>query len=209
MLQGDIHELYDHGEVAFAQRYCVLAENLDCAFLPRFLVWSAESYGPIYWPRAGYLVPHMPGGLVAITIGPFQFWPRIRSQYPKVHRICGRIYLSSIFVGALGGMVMAATTPRNFAYASGLFGLAIAWLLTSGMAFIGSGRGFAGFLAWVLEGFCAQRFANSREVRVSSSDNGLAREGDGGPDRRGAPACGVPPHAASPPRKSVSAAPST
>src|SRR5467141_293130 len=61
--------------------------------VPRYFVWSAASYGADYWPRAEFLFPHVLGGLVALVIGPFQFWAQIRNGYPKVHRMGGRIYL--------------------------------------------------------------------------------------------------------------------
>ncbi len=94
--------------------------------IPRYLVWSEASYGPYYWPRAEFLLPHLLGGLVAIAIGPFQFWSRIRNNYPKIHRVSGRVYLASVVIGALAGMAMAFTSGVNLAYASGLFALAIA-----------------------------------------------------------------------------------
>jgi hypothetical protein len=103
--------------------------------VPRYFVWTEASYHAYYWPRAGFLFPHVLGGLVALVVGPVQFWPRIRNGYPKVHRIGGRIYLVSILIGAVGGMAMAVTSSRGLTFGSGLFGLAIAWLLTSGMAF--------------------------------------------------------------------------
>lgn len=102
--------------------------------VPRYLTLTEESYGPYYWPRAAYLLPHILGGLAAIVIGPFQFWSRIRNGYPRVHRISGRVYLSAILVGGLAGLAMALTSDRGVSYASGLFGLGIAWLSTSGMA---------------------------------------------------------------------------
>jgi hypothetical protein len=103
-------------------------------YVPRYLIWSEEMYGPYFWPRATILLPHLLGGLVAIVMGPLQFWPHIRNNYPMIHRVSGRIYLAAVLVGALGGMAMAVTSGVNVSYASGLFALAIAWLLTSGMA---------------------------------------------------------------------------
>src|SRR4051812_1420198 len=67
--------------------------------VPRYFIWSEATYR-FYWPRAEFLLPHILGGLVAILIGPFQFWPHIRKNYPKVHRTMGRIYLVSILMGA-------------------------------------------------------------------------------------------------------------
>ena len=103
--------------------------------VPRYLIFSPESYGPYYWPKANFLLPHVIAALTAITIGPFQFWTRIRSKYPKVHRVSGRVYLAAILVGSIGAFGMASSTIRGLAYASGLSFLAIAWLTTAGMAF--------------------------------------------------------------------------
>lgn len=121
--------------------------------VPEYFIWSEETYG-YYWPRAGYLLPHVLGGLVAIVIGPFQFWSRIRNTYPKVHRISGRIYLISVVIGAVGGMVMAATTTRNFAYASGLFALALVWLVTAAMAYTAvRRRNFIQHKQWMIRSY--------------------------------------------------------
>ncbi len=50
-------------------------------YVPHYFVVTEESYGPYFWPRAGYLLLHIIGGLVAILIGPFQFWSKIRTNY--------------------------------------------------------------------------------------------------------------------------------
>jgi hypothetical protein len=103
-------------------------------YVPAYFIWSEKSYGPYFWPRAGILLPHILGGLVAIVMGPFQFSPRIRNSYPKVHRVSGRIYLTAVLVGAIAGIALAMTSSLGLAYGIGLFSLTIAWLLTSGMA---------------------------------------------------------------------------
>lgn len=119
--------------------------------VPQYFIWSEATYG-YYWPQGGYLLPHILGGLVALVIGPFQFWPHIRQTYPKLHRISGRIYLISIVIGALGGMIMAATTTRQ--YAIGLFTLALVWLATSGMAFIAIRRqNFIQHKQWMIRSY--------------------------------------------------------
>jgi uncharacterized membrane protein len=103
-------------------------------YVPRYLAYSADSYGPYFWPRANYLLPHVLAGLAAIIIGPFQFWSRLRYRHPKVHRVTGRLYLGAVLVGGIGGMAMAVTIPEGLAYATGLFFLSVAWMLTAGMA---------------------------------------------------------------------------
>jgi len=120
----------------------------------RFFVFSAEAYGPYYWPRVGILLPHIAAGLAALLLGPLQFWPRIRNGYLKVHRIIGRTYLVSISVGALGAMALAMTSSRGLAYGSGLFGLSVAWLLTSGMAFAAiRRRNFIQHKQWMIRSY--------------------------------------------------------
>jgi hypothetical protein len=122
--------------------------------VPRYFVWSEASYRAYFWPRAAFLFPHVLGGLVALVIGPFQFWARIRNGYPKIHRIGGRIYLISVLVGALFGMAMALISSRGLTFGSGLFALAVAWLLTSGMAFISiHKRNFVQHKQWMVRSY--------------------------------------------------------
>lgn len=137
--------------------------------VPRYFVWSEATYSTYYWWRASFLFPHILGGLIALVIGPFQFWPRVRNGYPKVHRIGGRIYLISVFVGAVFGMVMAITSSRGLAYASGLLGLAVAWLLTSGMAFISiRKRNFFQHKQWMVRSYVVTfGFVTFRVVNTS------------------------------------------
>jgi uncharacterized membrane protein len=100
---------------------------------PYLLQWNELAYGS-FWPKLGYFLPHILGGLIAIVIGPIQFWPRIRTRRPRLHRITGRVYLSAILVSALAGISLAVTTSGPVPYAAGLFALSVAWLTTSALA---------------------------------------------------------------------------
>jgi hypothetical protein len=55
---------------------------------------------------------HMLVAPIALLLGPFQFMPRIRARYPRVHRISGRIYVAACLIA---GVAALATAP----YASG------------------------------------------------------------------------------------------
>jgi hypothetical protein len=122
--------------------------------VPRYFVWSEASYGAYLWPRAPFLFPHVLAGLVALVVGPFQFWARIRNAYPKVHRMGGRIYLVSVLIAAVASMVMAVTSSHGLTYSSGLFTLAVAWLLTSGMAFVSiRKRNFIQHKQWIVRSY--------------------------------------------------------
>ncbi|WP_197446530.1 DUF2306 domain-containing protein [Tautonia plasticadhaerens] len=78
---------------------------------------------------------HVLAGLVAIGTGLPQFWPRLRRDHVKVHRVVGRVYLSSVVLGGATGLFLATTSRVTPTYAAGLAFLSVAWLTTSGMAF--------------------------------------------------------------------------
>lgn len=152
--------------------------------VPRFFVWSEASYGAYYWSRATITFPHIVVSLLALVIGPLQFWPRIRNGYPKIHRTLGRIYLVSILFGGLSGLVMAIISSKGFFYASGLFGLGVAWLLTSGMAFIAvRRRNFIQHKQWMVRSYVVTfGFVTIRSITGLIIYYGI---GMTGPDRQG------------------------
>jgi uncharacterized membrane protein len=57
------------------------------------------------------LIPHTLAGTIALLAGPSQFSPRLRQRYLKFHRVLGRLYVVSVFIGALTGMALAAGRP--------------------------------------------------------------------------------------------------
>jgi uncharacterized membrane protein len=80
----------------------------------------------------GLLIPHTLCGLIALLAGPAQFSSRFRQRHLKFHRVLGRIYVISVFIGALSGIALAAGRP-------GLPGTsmqAAAWIVCTTAAFI-------------------------------------------------------------------------
>ncbi len=78
------------------------------------------------------LIPHTLCGLTALFAGPLQFSSRFRRRHLKFHRVLGRIYVFSVFTGALTGVALAAGRP-------GLPGTsmqAAAWVVCTSAAFI-------------------------------------------------------------------------
>ena len=101
-----------------------------------YFVVTPESYGNS-WPQVSWLLPHIVGGLVAAILGPLQFWPKIRRDYLPFHRIAGRLYVVAVLGGAIASLGLSLRmSASNAAYAGGLVGLAVAWLVTTGMAFV-------------------------------------------------------------------------
>jgi uncharacterized membrane protein len=78
------------------------------------------------------LIPHTLAGILALLIGPINFSRRIRWNHLQLHRVLGRIYVISVFVGATTGVALAAGGP-------GLPGTAMqaaAWIVCTTAAFI-------------------------------------------------------------------------
>ena len=78
------------------------------------------------------LIPHTLAGIFALLIGPINFSSRIRQRHLQLHRILGRIYVISVFVGSFTGIALAAGRP-------GLPGTsmqAAAWMVCTTAAFV-------------------------------------------------------------------------
>lgn len=90
-----------------------------------------------FWGMKWPLIGHISGGLLALVLGPFQFWAGFRNKYLKIHRWMGRLYLTGILIGAISSVALALTTgiAIHLSWAISLIFLAMAWILTSGMAF--------------------------------------------------------------------------
>jgi uncharacterized membrane protein len=80
----------------------------------------------------GLLIPHTLAGIFALLIGPINFSSRIRQRHLKLHRVLGRIYVISVFVGAATGVALATGRPGF----PGTCGQAAAWIVCTTAAFI-------------------------------------------------------------------------
>jgi hypothetical protein len=99
--------------------------------------FNKEIFGR-YWNYKWPLIGHISGGLLALVIGPFQFWKAFRNKNIFIHRWMGRTYLTAILIGTFCSTYLAWTSAIrvNFSWALGLQGLAFAWITTASMAFI-------------------------------------------------------------------------
>jgi uncharacterized membrane protein len=82
------------------------------------------------------LMLHVVGAVVALSLGPWQFVRRLRSRWPRVHRVVGRVYVVAVLATGVGGLLLAPTT-----YTGRLAGLAFALLAvgtlgSTAMAFV-------------------------------------------------------------------------
>jgi hypothetical protein len=65
-----------------------------------------------------------------------QFWMGLRNRYMHVHRWTGR-FVVGVLIGSIGAFMMA-TAPEQilgWGFAFSLFGLGVAWVITTGMAY--------------------------------------------------------------------------
>ncbi len=78
------------------------------------------------------LIPHTLAGIFVLLIGPINFSSRIRERHFQLHRVLGRIYVVSVFVGAATGVALASGRPGF----PGTAMQAAAWVVCTTAAFI-------------------------------------------------------------------------
>jgi uncharacterized membrane protein YozB (DUF420 family) len=105
-----------------------------------YFTYDKAHYGEDMWPSfAPFLLTHVVFGMIALIIGPLQFIPAIRKKYVKTHHAIGKTYLISVLIAASASLYLSIdkliVTEKALNFGTGLMGLAIAWLLTSGMAY--------------------------------------------------------------------------
>lgn len=125
------------GRVGLALVLAVVAGAALWFIIEKVLLYGSFDPGAYdsLWPRRFGFLAHMSGGTIAILTGIAQLWLGHTGRTAGLHRPLGRIYVAAVAVGGAGGIYLAVTiTDGGFAYAAGLFGLAVAWLITTGMA---------------------------------------------------------------------------
>src|SRR6201985_1404814 len=78
------------------------------------------------------LIPHTLCGVIALLAGPIQFSSRLRQRHLKLHRVLGRIYVISVFIGAATGVALASGRPGF----PGTSMQAAAWIVCTTAAFL-------------------------------------------------------------------------
>jgi hypothetical protein len=89
-----------------------------------------------YWPRRGWLLTHIAGGLIALLTGPVQLWLGVHNVKMEVHRKLGLVYIAGMVIGSIGAIGLAFQTDGGLIFGSGLFFLALAWIATTSLAFM-------------------------------------------------------------------------
>lgn len=100
-----------------------------------------------FWPRRIWLLAHIVGGMLALLLGPLQFWSGLRRRALSVHRWTGRLYLAGVLVAAGSAFhLIFFIPPSDGGWVTGvaLFTLAFVWLTASGMALVSIRNGSIG-----------------------------------------------------------------
>jgi hypothetical protein len=74
---------------------------------------------------------HMIVGPIALLAGPWQFFPRLRANYPRVHRWTGRTYVTACMISGVGALFTAPFASGGPVASIGFTMLAVAWLGTT------------------------------------------------------------------------------
>ncbi len=86
---------------------------------------------------------HMIVGPIALLLGPWQFFPRLRSSRPRLHRWTGRTYVAACLVSGMGALFTAPFASGGPVASVGFTMLAVLWIGTT----------FAGWRAAVARNF--------------------------------------------------------
>lgn len=79
---------------------------------------------------------HVFAAVIALVLGPFQFWGGLRRRHPELHRMLGKIYLAlGVFVGGLSGLYMSVFAFGGAIVQIGFGSLALLWLYTAYTAY--------------------------------------------------------------------------
>jgi len=108
--------------------------------LPYFAL-DPDHFGPNFWPRRGRLLVHIAGGIIALMTGPFQLWMGLTGRRMRLHRALGKVYMAAVAISSLAAFYLALTTQAGWVFAAGLGGLGLAWVVTTGLAYIAIRKG--------------------------------------------------------------------
>jgi uncharacterized membrane protein len=88
-----------------------------------------------YLAHLGPLLLHVGGGVLALSLGPWQFWGGLRARRPVLHRLIGRVYVAAVLAVGTGGLLLAPLSLGGPMAHLGFGAMAVALLFTTGMAF--------------------------------------------------------------------------
>jgi len=89
----------------------------------------------LFAERPTATVAHFLGGAIALVAGALQLNARLRARFLQAHRWTGRIYVVAVMTGGVGGLALAVQSMGGFIGRAGFALLAVAWLISTGLAY--------------------------------------------------------------------------
>src|SRR5262245_2682716 len=128
-----------------------------------------------YWPRRGWLLTHIAGGLIALLTGPVQLWLGLHNVKMEVHRKLGLVYIAGMVIGSIGAIGLALQTDGGLVFGSGLFFLAIAWITTTSLAYVAIRKGLIDqHREWTIRSYVVTfAFVTFRAGQVAMTGSGI------------------------------------
>lgn len=112
------------------------------------------------------LIAHIVTACVALISGFFQFLDHFRIKKPKVHRYLGRVYVGSVLISGVLGLVYVSYIG-NFSKATSFLVLSLIWLFTSWKGYRTAVRKqFADHRKWMIRSFGVTLVAVSGRIVV-------------------------------------------
>lgn len=105
-------------------------------FIQRPELAAGEPLGDKFARHLPVLLIHVTGGVLALFLGPWQFWRGLRNRHLSLHRWLGRIYLLAILVGGSAGIYLAAIAFGGLPSQLGFSSLDVLWIATASLAYL-------------------------------------------------------------------------
>lgn len=100
------------------------------------------------------LAIHASSAAIALVLGPFQIVNGFRVRWRTLHRRLGWIYCGAVLVGGLAAVPLSLRASAGPIAAAGFMALALAWLLTTGLAvWAAVQRRFGEHRRWMLRSY--------------------------------------------------------
>jgi hypothetical protein len=128
-----------------------------------------------YWPRRGWLLTHIAGGLIALLSGPVQLWLGLHDVKMHIHRKLGLLYIAGMTIGSVGAVGLALQTDGGLVFGSGLFFLAVAWVTTTSLAYVAIRKGLLDqHREWTIRSYVVTfAFVTFRVGQVAMTGSGI------------------------------------
>jgi Predicted membrane protein (DUF2306) len=147
---AQVNRLFVHGWIMSEHRAARTPEQDSKAFLIvpilvalwflnsfafEYLTGERDRFG-IYWPRHEWLYVHIVAGMLALLVGPIQFWLGLNRREKLLHRILGGAYVLAVFSSGGAALYLARHTDFGWVFGMGMIVMSLAWMMSTSLAAI-------------------------------------------------------------------------